>query len=129
MTSIRRSVDKALPVLGIIVVLGAVLFLWCGNLYIQLAVVMIGIFLIEAGIWQLAHPLLPSVRKYRALRKEVDDFIQLVRRLNAAALLRNSGDSSGADGVAKVRAEMIAAVERMVGYAGQETDAPPVSVS
>jgi hypothetical protein len=121
MTSIRRSVDKALPILGIVIVLGAVLFLWCGNLYTQLAVVMIGIFLIEAGIWQLAHPLLPSVRRYRALRKEVDDFIQLVRRLNAAALLRESGDAGGADAIASVKGEMMDSVERMIEYAGKET--------
>jgi len=127
MTSIRRSVDKVLPVLGIIVVLGAVLLLWCGNLYIQLAVVMIGIFLIEAGIWQLAHPLLPSVRKYRALRTEVDDFIQLVRRLNAAAVVRESGAADGVAGVAAVRQEMLNAIDRMVDYAGKETATRPVS--
>src|SRR5687768_15556901 len=113
MKSIRRSVDKVLPVLGIVIVLGAVLFLWCGNLYIQLAVVMVGIFLIEAGIWKLAHPLLPSVRKYRALRAEVDDFIQLVRRLNAAALLRDNGDASGAAALQAVRQEMLDSIDRM----------------
>jgi hypothetical protein len=121
MRSVRRSVDQALPVAGIIMVLAAVLFLW-QNLYLQLAVVIAGIVLIEAGIWKLAHPLLPSQRKYRALRTEVDDFIDLVRRLNAAGVEREAGAPGAIDSVAAVKREMLVSVDRMVDYAGKETD-------
>lgn len=124
MRSIRRSVDIALPIVGIVLVLGAVVFIWW-SMYLQLAVVVLGIFLIEAGIWKLAHPLLPSVRRYGALREEVDDFIYLVRRLNAAAVARDTGADEGNTHVAAVRQEMIDAIDRMVGYAGRELPTRP----
>lgn len=117
--TIRRKVDGILPVLGIVLVLGAVLFLW-RSLLLQVTVVVVGIFLIEAGIWKLAHPLLPTARKYRALRDEVDEFIQLVRRLNTAAIERQTGVGEAEERLEAVRAEMLASVDRMVTYAGSE---------
>ena len=42
--------------------------------------------LIEVGVWKLANFVLPSERKYVALRAEVDQFITLVRQLNTTAL-------------------------------------------
>lgn len=127
MRTVRRKVDTLLPVVGIVVVLSAVLFLW-QNLYLQVSVVIAGIFLIEAGIWKLAHPLLPSQRKYRALRNEVDEFIGLVRRLNTAAVERH-GLAADADArVAAVRQEMLESVDRMVECAGSDHDREQVSV-
>ena len=120
MRTVRRTVDLILPVVGIVLVLGAVLFLW-QNLYLQLSIVILGIFLIEAGIWKLAHPLLPTARRYHALRAELDDFIQLVRRLNTAAV-RTGTNTTDDPAVAAVRAEMISSVDRMVSYAGQADD-------
>ena len=58
MRALRRAVDVGLPIVGIVVVLSGVLFFF--ELYTQLAVVVLGLFLIEAGIWRLADPLLPS---------------------------------------------------------------------
>ena len=84
----------------------------------------LGLFLIEAGIWRLADPLLPSQRRYGALRTAVDDFVDLVRRLNTAAISsRRSGDAAAVAEMASVREEMHASVERMVEYAGDPTDA------
>lgn len=113
MRTVRRKVDLVLPILGIILVLGAVLFIW-QNLYLQLSVVIVGLFLIEAGIWKLAHPLLPSARRYHTLRAEVDEFILLVRRLNTAALNDRNGE-----GVSEVKQEMLKSVDRMVAAAGR----------
>lgn len=127
MRTVRRKVDTLLPVVGIVVVLSAVLFLW-QNLYLQVSVVVVGIFLIEAGIWKLAHPLLPSQRKYRALRDEVDGFIGLVRRLNTAAIERQELTPEAEARVAAVRQEMLESVDRMVEYAGSEHDSGKVSV-
>lgn len=130
MRTVRRTVDMVLPVAGIVLVLGAVLFVW-QNLYLQLGIVIVGIFLIEAGIWKLAHPLLPSARRYHALRDEVDEFIQLVRRLNTAAARQVSGDAAAEPQVAAVRQEMLSSVERMVAYAGRDdavSDSLPTSV-
>jgi hypothetical protein len=122
MRALRRAVDVGLPIVGIVVVLSGVLFFF--ELYTQLAVVVLGLFLIEAGIWRLADPLLPSQRRYGALRTEVDDFVDLVRRLNTAAISsRRSGDAAAVAEMASVREEMHASVERMVEYAGDPTDA------
>jgi hypothetical protein len=120
MRTVRRKVDTILPVLGIVLVLAAVLFIW-QNLYLQLGVVILGIFLIEAGIWKLAHPLLPSQRRYTALRAEVDDFIDLVRELNTAGVEREAGNVAAEADMAALRERMVDSVDRMVDYAGKET--------
>jgi hypothetical protein len=120
MRTVRRKVDTILPVLGIVLVLAAVLFLW-QNLYLQLGVVILGIFLIEAGIWKLAHPLLQSQRRYTALRTEVDDFIDLVRELNTAGVEREAGNVAAEADMAALRERMVDSVDRMVDYAGKET--------
>src|SRR5688500_882503 len=94
MRALRRAIELGLPVLGVAVVLAGVLF-FANDLYVQLAVVVVGLLLIEAGIWNLASPVLPSERRYNALRREVDSFIILVRRLNRATL-ENTSDPTAA---------------------------------
>ena len=44
-----------------------------------------GVLLIQAGVSNLTHALLPNARDYTELRSEVDGFILLVRSLNEAA--------------------------------------------
>lgn len=83
MRRIRKILDVVLPLLGIIAILGAVLFIV--SLRAQLAVVIGGILLIEIGIWRLVDPLLPNERRFNALRGEVDRFMGLVRELNRIA--------------------------------------------
>ena len=88
---LRQSLDTVLPFLGVVVILSAVLFLpECRG---QVAIVVLGMLLLEAGVWQLAHHVLPSERQYLALRYETDRFITLVRQLNAAALMVKAHDS------------------------------------
>lgn len=122
MRRIRRTVEVGLPIAGVTLVLGAVLLL-PRNLMLQLGVVLLGLVLIEAGVWNLASPVLPSERKYVALRREVDSFILLVRRLNRATLALAS-DSSAANRakLLEVRDEMLESVRRMEQVAGQAED-------
>ncbi|HEV8695214.1 MAG TPA: hypothetical protein VGQ93_13680, partial [Lysobacter sp.] len=81
---VRRLIETLLPILGTIKIFVAVLFLHRPAL--QIPAVAIGLLLIHARMWNLAQPVLPSERKFQALRHEVDHFIILVRRLNGAAL-------------------------------------------
>jgi len=74
----RRRLDPCVSVLGILVILGAVLF--SQELRTQILVTTCGIVLMEVGVWRLAQRLLPSERQYHALRVEVDRFLQLVRQ-------------------------------------------------
>lgn len=124
MRAIRKGVEIGLPIIGVALVLAAVLFFY-HNLYLQIAIVLIGLVLIEAGIWNLANPILPSERKYLALRAEVDAFIGLVRRLNRATLaLAADATSQNRAKLLQVRDEMLESVKRMQDYAGKE-QAPP----
>lgn len=126
MRAIRKGVEIGLPIIGVALVLAAVLFFY-QNLYLQIAIVLIGLVLIEAGIWNLANPILPSERKFLALRAEVDAFIGLVRRLNRAALeLTAEATSQNRAKVLQVRDEMLESVKRMEDYAGKEQE-PPVA--
>lgn len=125
MRMLRKTIELGLPILGVVLVLAAVLFF--PNLYIQIAIVLIGLVLIEAGIWNLAAPILPSERKYMALRNEVDAFIRLVRRLNRAALeLTSEATPQNRTRLLQVRDEMMESVRRMETYAGRSEELPAV---
>jgi len=117
----RRRLDPCVSVLGILVILGAVLF--SQELRTQILVTTCGIVLMEVGVWRLAQRLLPSERQYHALRVEVDRFLQLVRHLNTAALARKAHDAPEThQAFAQVYQEMQQAVARMATLAGK-TDA------
>ena len=117
----RRRLDPCVSVLGILVILGAVLF--SQELRTQILVTTCGIVLMEVGVWRLAQRLLPSERQYHALRAEVDRFLQLVRYLNTAALARKAHDAPEThQAFAQVYQEMQQAVVRMATLAGK-TDA------
>ncbi|HUH12340.1 MAG TPA: hypothetical protein VMK65_04490 [Longimicrobiales bacterium] len=124
MRAIRRLVDTALPVLGTLIVLGGVLFVY--DLMARVAVVVVGLLLVEVGVWKLANPLLPNERRFHALRDEVDRFIQLVRGLNQAALRRIAERSPESEqAFEEARAELHASVERISVYAGRTDDEVP----
>ena len=117
----RRRLDPCVSVLGILVILGAVLF--GQELRTQIVVTTLGMALMEVGVWRLAQQLLPSERQYLALRAEVDRFLQLVRHLNTAALARKAHDTPETNqAFAQVYQEMQQAVARMAMLAGK-TDA------
>jgi len=125
MRRIRRAVELGLPILGVALVLAAVLFFY-QNLYVQIAIVLLGLVLIEAGIWNLASPVLPSERRFVALRREVDAFILLVRRLNRATLeLASEPTPQNRAKLLQVRDEMLESVKRMEQFAGQTDEAAP----
>ena len=91
---LRRFIEIALPISGTIKVFGAVIFLHSPAL--QLPAVAIGLLLIHMRTWNVARAVLPTERKFQALRHEVDHFIQLVRRLNAAAVGMKESESESA---------------------------------
>ena len=130
MRRLRRAVELGLPVVGVVLVLSAVVF-FPRSLLVQLGIVLVGLVLIEAGIWNLASPVLPSERKFVALRREVDGFILLVRRLNRATLaLASDPTATNRAKLLEVRDEMLESVRRMEEAAGRtEEDALPASAA
>ncbi len=93
MRTLRKVIDITLPLAGVAAILAAVLLVR-EDLRIQLAWVGFGMLLIEVGVWKLAHPLLPSGRRYWALRAETDTFLRLVRELNSAAVAMRRADAA-----------------------------------
>ena len=93
---IRRAVEMALPLLGMGVIFGSVLFGPRDNLQVQVLLVLVGVLILEAGVWGLTNALLPNERRYFALREEGDHFLGLIRVLNNAAIARDNGEEDDA---------------------------------
>ena len=81
---IRKYLDLVLPLVGSFLVFTAVLTITAPVTRVLVAA--LGLLLIQSGVMKLTQAIIPNERKYVALRREVDYFILLVRRLNAAAL-------------------------------------------
>ena len=124
MRTIRKAVELGMPIVGMITVFAAVLLIPPPNLQVQLVTVLIGVLLIEAGVWGLTNPFLPNERQFLSLREEVDDFIDLVRLLNKAAVDRriHTENAEGANGTfEEALADLHSSVRRMGQLAGVET--------
>ncbi len=129
MRTIRKAVELGTPILGMVTVFAAVLLIPPANLQIQLVTVLVGVLMIEAGVWGLTSPFLPNERQFLFLREEVDDFIDLVRQLNKAAVDRRSSREStdeAEEAFEATLADLHTSVRRMGQLAGVETgEVPP----
>lgn len=114
-----------MPVMGMIIVFAAVLLIPPANLQIQLVVVLVGVLLIEAGVWGLTNPFLPNERQYVSLREEVDDFIDLVRQLNSAAVDKGPGREVAQKAFDDTLEDLHSSVRRIGQLAGVEVGQPP----
>ena len=115
---LRQRLDTGLPLLGVVLILSAVLFM--PEFPGQVAIVILGMLLLEAGVWKLAHHVLPSERQYLALRDETEGFLTLVRHLNAAALMVKAHDSpTHRQAFEDVRQAMHQTVDRLCAVAGR----------
>ena len=111
-----------MPFVGVLTVLGAVFFI--REIRPQIAVVVVGLLLLEGGVWNMAQTMLPSERKYLALRAEVDSFIGLVRQLNKTALeIKAAPSDEKRAAFENIRNAMLMSVDRMAAVAGKtDTD-------
>ena len=127
MRKLRRALELGLPVVGTILVFAAVVLDY--NLTAQVLLVLLGLLMIDAGIWKLTQPLFPNERRYLALREEVDRFIHLVRRLNSTALAVREQESPTAqaafqDAVGALH-ESVNRMEQLAGKSDQELRSTP----
>jgi hypothetical protein len=116
MRRIRRSFHLALTLAGTLVVLYAVTEVEAPlerMLYAAL-----GLVLVQAGIWRITQSIFPNERGYKPLRQETDYFIQLVRRLNRAALRSERGVQGAGEDLDQIQREMHHSVDRMRRLAG-----------
>ncbi len=122
MRKLLQIVDVCLPFAGIACILGAMI-LARESPRCQIAVVGLGMVLIELGVWKVARRLTPDGRRYKALRAEGDRFLGLIRELNSAAVALIQSDSeANRRAVGLVQAHMRQAIDRMAFVAGR-TDA------
>lgn len=121
MRALRRAIELSLPILGMAVVFGGVLFIPGSRLQFQIVVVLLGVLMLEAGVWGLTNQLLPNERTYVALRAEGDRFIDLIRNLNAAAVDRDTGAEQGEERFRKALVAMHDSVDIMGEVAGKKT--------
>lgn len=116
MRKIRRLTQVLLTVLGTVVVLYAVLGI--DTTLNRVLVVIIGLILVEAGIWELTRSIFPNDREYRPLRKETDYMLTVVRRLNRAAVRARAGAIGADEDVDRLHQELHHSVDRMRRLAG-----------
>ena len=119
---IRRILEIALPVSGMGIIFGSVLY-GPSSLQLQVLFVLFGILILEAGVWGLANRLLPDERRYVALREEVEHFIVLVPHLNTAALAKKAGTEDDSR-YRNVLEQMHTSVNRMSEVAAVAAEAP-----
>jgi hypothetical protein len=86
--------------------------------YDRVLVAMLGLLLMQLGVWQVTSTLMPNQRTYLGLRKEADYFLTLVRLLNRAALTAAEGSDFGEREVERLHEEMHHSVDRMRKLAG-----------
>ncbi len=118
---LRKILDIGLPLAGVTIILSSVLFMQ--EIRSQIAIVLIGIIMIEAGVWKLSHQLLPNDRKFNHLRNEIDSFIIRCRQLNTAAMeLRHEGSNESIVDFENVSNDLRDCLDRIIEVAGKTED-------
>lgn len=116
--ALRKILDIGLPLAGVVVILSAVLFLQ--EIRSQIAIILIGIIMIEAGVWKISHRFLSNDRKYNHLRNEIDNFIVLCRKLNTVATeLRDEDSSENKENFENIRNDLQDCFDRIIEVAGK----------
>ena len=112
----RRRLNQTSPVIstltGLLIIYGG--FILLPNDIHKLIAVTIGLVFLEIGLWYGANPVLTSERRYKALRHEIDRFINLARQLNSAVVQGLSKED-----VELVKTAMHASVDLMGQLAGK----------
>lgn len=116
---LRRGIEVALPILGMGIIFGSVLFGSPNNLQLQVIFLLVGVLILEAGVWGITKGILPNERRYPALREEGNHFIGLIRALNAAAVARDAGHEDD-HRFRNSLEQMHASVDRMGEFTGQD---------
>ena len=122
LTTLRKALAVGFPIAGTILVFLALLLPTISvSLRTQIAVVLLGLIIIQAGVWRLTPRILPDERRYLALRAEVNTFVDRIRVLNAQGVRLRAEDSESArDAFLKTLDDLHDAVDRMADAAGRE---------
>ena len=79
MRKLRQIIDRFVVYGGVVVVLSAIVVQ--DTTRAQVVLVLLGLILVQLGIWRIASRVLPSTRTNQRLRDEVDQFLASIREL------------------------------------------------
>ncbi len=117
MRRLAPFLDVTLPLIGGFILLDS--FIVVSNVLHQMALAGVGFVVVLIGSWRLYRPLLPDERRFGALRREVDDFLDMVRLMNRESLMLKKADGEHRLGaLQELQAAMHDSVDRMALYAG-----------
>ena len=107
MQRLRNVIDRFVTYTGVLLVLVTVIFSEASST--QILWVVVGLLILQVGLWRGASRLVPSGRRNHVLRDQVNQFIELVRKMYRAA---NAKDASAFETVAeKLRARTEAVID------------------
>ena len=121
--NLRRNLDIALTGLGIGIIFSAVVLGGSLEVSIQLPLALLGVLLMEAGVWGLSSKLFPNERRYLLLRSEGDKMVDLIRELNHSAIAQATGKEDAKRFQATLQ-KMHDSVVQMSDLAGKESGEP-----
>ena len=104
----------ATAVVGATLVVTSVVFFYVESDLRRLMSVMFGLGILMISVWFAANPFIRSTRRFKPLRREVEEFVDLARLLNEQVV----GEAEP-EAVASTAAKMHEDVERMVAEAGK----------
>jgi hypothetical protein len=111
MRRLRQVIDRFVVYGGVIVVLSAIVVTDTSRA--QVVLVLLGLLLVQLGIWRIASRVLPSTRTNQQLRDEVDQFLASVRELYRLANDHQSANFNAlAEGLRGQAAAVIEAARR-----------------
>lgn len=116
---LRRIIDILFTGSGIALIFITVLLGTPLSISAQMPLVLVGILLLEAGVWGMSTKVLPEERRFTDLRDEGENMIDLMRELNSAALGRDEGSEDDTRFLVAMK-QMHDSVDRMGEVASQE---------
>ncbi len=112
---IAKVIDRVAALVGVTIILVAAILV--ATTWVQLALIVLGILLLEVATWRMASKFMRSGRRFHLMRVEVHHFMKLMRGLNDAAR-----DGKQEKNLYRLRQSMVDSVDRMFEFAGREDD-------
>ncbi len=118
MSLARKLLHFGIPALGAALAIIAALAVRDANVVLRVSLVVVGVLMLQAGAGKLPYYVVRNERRFRQLRSELDEFVWLIRELNAAALDTRSNPRAE-DRFEDLHTALQDSLERLALYAGR----------
>ncbi len=116
----RKFIINGLPFISAQLIITVMLYFQALS---HLSLIVLGFLLVEISVLMFVNQIIPSERRYYALRAETDHFLKLVRRLNTTALRMKRTDVPNYHReFEEIQQEMKCSVDRMGTVAGKTNE-------